>query len=158
VEVINITEETEVSNVIVKYRDIKLFQNASITVNNTIQPTIHYQLSSITTSITSQTCTVYEEDWLNSMLDLNLSKFQNWHHIVWGPDIFMVFFSSSRYCGILCMCLYTHTIKESAETNGSCKSFGIIDHKHRKCNNEHRWISDISGGKQNQFQWFGGFL
>ena len=49
--------------------------------------------------------------------------------------------------------MYTHTIKEYAETNGHCESLDTINNVHRKCNNEQSWILDISGSNQNQNQW-----
>jgi len=48
-------------------------------------------------------------------------------------------------------------IPESAQTDGSLKSLNMINHVHRKCDNEKR-IFDISGNKQNQNWWSSGSL
>ena len=90
---------------------------------------------------------VNEEDWPNSVLAWNMTKFQKWHHIVWGPDIFMIFFSSSRYCGIVCVCLHKHTHTQNQRFCRDKWKLHVIWHKysqHKKCNNEQRWILEAA--------------
>ena len=166
VGVINISEEPDVSTLAVKYRDIKLFQNASITINNTIQPTkpelkwtlpsiINYTINYLPNlhGLWGRLTQLYAWIEYEQIAELAAYSLRSWyfHDFL---QFFQILWDS------LCVCVYTHThkTKESAETNGSCTLFDIINHKHRKCNNEQRWILDIGGGNQHQFHWSGGLL